>query len=114
MLVTLSGIETVSSAPHPSNAWSAILVTPSGIVTHLTLPVGSPDGICAADKFFTPSQSLKAKVPMLVTFAGIIKLVSPQHPSNAEGPMLVTLSGIVTLVSPLQEEKAFQPMLVTG
>ena len=47
-----------------------------------------------------------AKLPMLVTEAGISILVNPEHPENAWLPMLVTKAGIPMLINPLQLEKA--------
>ena len=39
--------------------------------------------------------------------------VSPLHLENAKVPMLITLAGMVTLVSPLQDWNAEFPILVT-
>jgi hypothetical protein len=50
---------------------------------------------------------------MVVTLAGIVKLVRLLQSRNALPPMLVTLLGIVTLVRLVQLENAEVPMLVT-
>ncbi len=47
-----------------------------------------------------------AKLPMLVTEAGISILVNPEQPEKADLPMLLTEAGIQILVNPLQPEKA--------
>jgi len=43
---------------------------------------------------------------MLVTLAGIVRLVRAVQPANARSPMLVTLSGIVMLVRLVQPMNA--------
>ena len=77
-------------------AESPILVTPSGIVTLVTL-----------------LHLENTPFAMLVTPSGIVILVRLLHPENAESPILVTPSGIVTLVTLLQFSNAYSPILVT-
>jgi hypothetical protein len=50
----------------------------------------------------TPARTVqyaKAYVPMLVTPAGMVTLVSLEQPRKAYAPMLVTLEGIAILVT---------------
>ena len=58
-------------------------------------------------------QFLKALVPILFTFVGIVILFSLLHPLNALLPTVVKLAGSVTFVRLLQFAKASIPMLVT-
>ena len=66
----------------------------------------------------SPLQRAKTPVPMLVTAAGIVRLVRPVQSSNANSPMLVTVAGIATLVTrslPVgMKSNGSIPMAVTG
>ena len=97
MLVTLSGIVTLTSPVQREKAFSPILVT--------LLPIAT---------LVSPVQCWKAPMPMLVTLSGIVTLVSPVQPEKAFSPILVTLFGIVMFVRFVQPEKAQLPMPVTG
>ena len=59
-----------------------------------------------------PVQPEKADVSMLVTFGGMSSVSNPL-PEKALHPIVVTYSGIVILVSPLQLRKAMELIDVT-
>lgn len=70
---SVDGRTTLSSRPHPSNASSPILVTPSGMTSVANRPHPS-----------------KACSPMDFIPSWIATIVSFPHPANAESPMPVT------------------------
>ena len=78
----------------PLNAYSPILVTPSGMVIE------------------SPAYSLKANSPIVVMMGSSLHMISAVHPLNAYLPILVTLSGIVMLVSEVQSLNAELPIFV--
>jgi hypothetical protein len=58
-------------------------------------------------------QYLNAESPIVVTFAGIVMLVSLEQDLNASLPIIVRFSGSSTLVSPVQLWNAWLSIVLT-
>ena len=115
MLVTLTGIVRLEILPHEAKALSPIVTRDSGKVTAVMRECDAR----LAGSTVTPSPMvsrliLLVDMPPLVQHARAFQVSDETAtPAKASAPMVVTPAGIVKLMMPVQLAKALLPMVVS-